>query len=95
MIKEIIKWEAFPKKLPKNMLGTITKVMIDRGNGVELATLDSTVPDRFKFFLECKGILGGTIIEDINEILYIAHNPIGPIELIKKEEKKKKEQKTP
>ncbi len=91
MIKEIIRWYPFPKKLPKGMNDTLTKVMIDRGNGVEFATLDSTVPDRLKFFLECRGILGGTLVEDINEIKYIAYNPIGPVELEKMEEETKRE----
>lgn len=95
MIKEIIRWYPFPNKLPKGMSDTLTKVMIDRGNGVEFATLDSTVPNRLKFFLECRGILGGTLVEDINEILYIAYNPVGPVEQIKKEEEKKGTEKTP
>ncbi len=90
MRKETINWYPFPKKLPKGMREATTRVMIDRGNGVEYATLDSTTPDRLKFFLECKGIHGGTLIEDINEILYIAFNPIGPIEQKKLEEEKRK-----
>lgn len=95
MKKETINWQPFPKKLPKGMLGRNTKVMIDRGNGVEFATLDNTEHDRFKFFLECKGIHGGTLIENINEIQYIAFNPIGPIEQERlDEEKRNKKEKT-
>lgn len=91
MKKETITWYSFPKELPEGMLGRNTKVMIDRGCGVEFATLDNTVSDRFKFFLECRGILGGTLIEDNNEILYIAFNPTGPIEQERIDEEKRKE----
>lgn len=86
MNKETVVWYDFRKKIPKEMHGTFTKVMIVRDAGGEYALLDDTKPDRRRVFLDCNGIHGSTLVEDLNDIKFIAFRPKGP---------KKESEKTP
>ncbi len=87
---ERISWHPFPKDVPKEMRGHFTKVMIDRGSGAEFAMLDDNKPNKREVYLDCNGVLGSTLVEDLNDIKFIARRPIGPIGK-EKEEKKKRE----
>lgn len=74
MLRETILWEAMSDgKLPQRFVGWNGLISVIReGNNFE----ESAYLDKGDIILDCKGVLGGTIVT--TEVIFIAERPKGP-----------------